>query len=196
MEGCLSRRCNLRRGKTTYGFDRRPRHPDDRSRRQDRGAPEGLLAYFAAEEGGVFGYPESAKGKLAKECSTAKKIERHVKRFATGTLELLCLKASPSTKTNVASELGIKALSSTTGSLPSASQGTHAAVVPHPEREAGCFPEDTERVELVRDSSRQRVHLSADDLSLALETLFAMHGILPFDFRDSWCLGGSALLLS
>lgn len=86
------------------------------------------LAYFAAEESGVFGYPESTKGKLAKEYSIAKKSEQYIKHFANtygdehdlppywmmvecatmGTLELLFSKVSPSARTAVASELGVK----------------------------------------------------------------------------------------
>lgn len=86
------------------------------------------LAYFAAEENGAFGYPESAKSKLAKEYSIAKKSEQYIKHFAStygdehnlppywmmvecatmGTLELLFSKVSPTTRTAVASELGVK----------------------------------------------------------------------------------------
>lgn len=86
------------------------------------------LAYFAAEEDGVFGYPESLKGKLAQEYSKAKKGEQYIKHFAStygdehdlppywmmvecstmGTLELLYSKVSPGTRTKVASALGIK----------------------------------------------------------------------------------------
>lgn len=86
------------------------------------------LAYFAAEEDGAFGYPESAKDKLAKEYSIAKKSEQYIKHFASkygdkhdlppywmmvecatmGTLELLFSKVSPSTRIAVASELGVK----------------------------------------------------------------------------------------
>lgn len=86
------------------------------------------LAYFAAKESGAFGYPESVKSKLAKEYSIAKKSEQYIKHFAgtygdehdlppywmmvecatMGTLELLFSKVSPSTRTAVASELGVK----------------------------------------------------------------------------------------
>lgn len=87
------------------------------------------LAYFSAREDGVFGYSESAKDKLTKECSMAKKSERYIKHFACkygdehdlppywmmvecatmGTLELLYSKVSPNTRIAVASKLEVKA---------------------------------------------------------------------------------------
>ena len=86
------------------------------------------LAYFAAKEDGAFGYPDSARTKLSREYSAAKKSEQYIKHFANaygdehdlppywmmvecatmGTLELLFSKVSPSTRTAVASDLGVK----------------------------------------------------------------------------------------
>ena len=86
------------------------------------------LAYFAAREDGVFGYPKSTKNKLLQEYSIAKKSEQYIEHFAStygdehdlppywmmvecatmGTLELLFSKVSPNTRTAIVSDLGVK----------------------------------------------------------------------------------------
>lgn len=113
----------------TYEFDRRLRLLMFEAVGRIEVFLRSRLAYFAAEEDGAFGYPESAKGKLAKEYSIAQKSEQYIKHFASkygdehdlppywmmvecatmGTLELLYSKVSPKIRTAVASRLGVKA---------------------------------------------------------------------------------------
>lgn len=113
----------------TYEFDRRLRLLMFEAVGRIEVFLRSRLAYFAAEEDGAFGYPESAKDKLAKEYSIAQKSEQYIKHFASkygdehdlppywmmvecatmGTLELLYSKVSPKIRTAVASRLGVKA---------------------------------------------------------------------------------------
>lgn len=112
----------------TYEFDRRLRLLMFEAVARIEVFLRSRLAYFAVQEDGVFGYPDSAKSKLSREYSAAKKSEQYIKHFADtygdnhnlppywmmvecvtmGTLELLFSKVSPSTRTAVASELGVK----------------------------------------------------------------------------------------
>lgn len=86
------------------------------------------IAYFAAGEAGVFGYPDAIRDRLKREYSAAKKGEQYIKHFASkygdehdlppywmmvecatmGTIELLFSNVSPETRTEVAAELGVK----------------------------------------------------------------------------------------
>ena len=86
------------------------------------------LAYFAAGENGVFGYPEPIRDRLKREYSAAKRGEQYIKHFASkygdvhdlppywmmvecatmGTIEILFANASPRTRLEVASELGVR----------------------------------------------------------------------------------------
>lgn len=143
----------------TYEFDRRLRLLMFEAVDRIEVFLRSRLAYFAAEEDGVFGYPESAKDKLAKEYLIAQKSEQYIKHFAgkygdehnlppywmmvecatMGTLELLYSKVSPKTRTAVASKLGVKAPFSGIGYPSSASRGTHAATIPASETGSGAF---------------------------------------------------------
>lgn len=112
----------------TYEFDRRLRLLMFEAVARIEIFLRSRLVYFAAEESGAFGYPESAKSKLAKEYLIAKKSEQYIKHFAStygdghdlppywmmvecatmGTLEFLFAKVSPGTRTAIASELDVK----------------------------------------------------------------------------------------
>ena len=112
----------------TYEFDRRLRLLMFEAVARIEVFLRSRLAYFAAKEDGAFGYPDSARTKLSREYSAAKKSEQYIKHFANtygdehdlppywmmvecatmGTLELLFSKVSPSTRTAVASDLGVK----------------------------------------------------------------------------------------
>lgn len=112
----------------TYEFDRRLRLLMFEAVARIEVFLRSRLAYFAAKEDGAFGYPDSARTKLSREYSAAKKSEQYIKHFANtygdehdlppywmmvecatmGTLEPLFSKVSPSTRTAVASDLGVK----------------------------------------------------------------------------------------
>lgn len=112
----------------TYEFDRRLRLLMFEAVGRIEVFMRSRLAYFAAREDGVFGYPESVKNKLLREYSMAKKSEQYIKHFAStygdehdlppywmmvecatmGTLELLFSKVSPNTRTAITSDLGVK----------------------------------------------------------------------------------------
>ena len=86
------------------------------------------LSHLASGEKGAFGYPDSAKFRLSREYTAAKKSEQFIKHFAAkygdehdlppywmmvecatmGTIELLFTKAAPSVRVEVASGLDIK----------------------------------------------------------------------------------------
>ena len=112
----------------TYEFDRRLRLLMFEAVARIEVFLRSRLAYFAAKEDGAFGYPDSARTKLSREYSAAKKSEQYIKHFANaygdehdlppywmmvecatmGTLELLFSRVSPSARTAVASDLGVK----------------------------------------------------------------------------------------
>lgn len=143
----------------TYEFDRRLRLLMFEAVARIEVFLRSRLAYFAAKEDGTFGYPDSARTKLSREYSAAKKSEQYIKHFANtygdehdlppywmmvecatmGTLELLFSKVSPSTRTAVASDLGVKVPYSRTGFPSFASPGTHAAIIPASGTGSGAF---------------------------------------------------------
>ena len=66
----------------TYEFDRRLRLLMFEAVARIEVFLRSRLAYFAAKEDGAFGYPDSARTKLSREYSAAKKSEQYIKHFA------------------------------------------------------------------------------------------------------------------
>lgn len=86
------------------------------------------VAYYAAEESGLFGYPEAVAKRLEREYNQARRSEQHAKHFdlkygdkhdlppywlmvecaTMGTIELLFAHVSPNLRSKIAAELEVK----------------------------------------------------------------------------------------